>query len=123
MGRSCLSLIGLVVLTSSAMAGCDPPACKAYASIGLRISVTDAANQPVCDATVTARTGGLSETLMPTGGVGGTCTYIGAVDRKGMYTVTVDADGQSKTMKDLNVTSADDCGHVKQVAVTVPLGV
>src|SRR5512135_3635512 len=83
----------LCLLASLSVAACteerEPVACAAYAAAGLGVSVTDAdTGQPICDATVTATDGAYREKLSAVG-----CTYSGAYERPGTYTVKASRDG------------------------------
>ncbi len=119
---------GVLVLSAIAIAaiGCpdaDPVICPTYVANGLSVSVlNDQTGQPICDATVTAREGAYSETLM--GGVGADgCRYVGAIERVGTYSVEAQRSGFSPaTVSNLEVVSSGgDCPHVQTVGVVIRL--
>lgn len=109
-----LSVASLVLLaTSTACAG--PPACTDLLAFGLNVTVTDAANgERICDATVTATDGDFSETLQPFGEATD-CTYAGAGERAGTYTITVEKDGYATLTEDNVVVEEDECHVIGEV--------
>jgi hypothetical protein len=111
----CVTAIGFGLSTP----GCSSD-CKTYAQNALIINVRDAAGVQVCDAVVTASDGKYSEVLRPfPAGAGQPCTYSGATERKGTYTLSVAAHDQTKVVDNLKV-SKDAC-HVKPINMTVTL--
>ncbi len=85
---------------------------------GLTVSVKDdATNQPICDAVVKAVDGTYSETLQPQS-LGSDCTYGGAGERAGNYTISATKTGYLDAMQGGNVVTADAC-HVKGITVTL----
>jgi hypothetical protein len=87
---------------------------------GLLVWVDDGPGGPaVCGATVTARDGARSETLVPVELTPGDCYYVGAVERPGTYTIEVTSGGRSVTVMDVRV-AAGDC-HVRQASITATL--
>ena len=110
---------GLAVVVAVALSGCDSVSCKSYAAFGLSVRVHDAAGTPVCDATVTADDDNYTEVLTPS--PGSACSYLGALERRGTYSITATAaSGGKVAVADVHV-AADEC-HVKPVSVTVTLG-
>lgn len=68
----------------------------------------------MCDATVTAHDGDYSEVLT----LGG-CTYGGAIERSGNYTLNVVAGSRSKTVSGVLVTFGDCHVNTRTVSVTL----
>ena len=91
-------------------AGCDAATCKSYAAHGLVVTVHDETGARICDATVVATDGRFSERLEPFAADLEICTYQGALERKGNYSITATAGGRSTTVGDVRVR-ADEC-HV-----------
>ncbi len=87
---------------------------------GLSVIVQDkATGQRICDAQVTAVSGTYVEILKPTVFLP-ECSYMGAGERQGVYTVSVAKDGYAPaTMNNLRVDK-DYC-HVIPVRVTIAL--
>jgi hypothetical protein len=115
--RSAVCAIASISLAALDCA-CSTASCKTYAASGLRITVTDNANSPVCDAAVTAVDGKFSEVLQPSGG--DQCSYFGVFERPGTYTVTAWNGKQMGLASKLKV-SKDAC-HVKTVTATIRTG-
>ncbi len=99
--------------------GCGGYACDSSAHPGLIVRVRNASGGAVCDASVTATDGHYSEVLQA-GGTAHDCTYVGALERRGTYTVTADRRGSTGTVPGVKVRSAK-C-HVITAEVTVKLG-
>ena len=96
-----------------------PVACPAYAAAGLSVDVTNAATaQPICDATVTVTESGYSERLFET-----SCMFVGAYERPGTYVVRAARPGfiPNEVGSVRVVMSAEQCPHVQQVRVAIPL--
>jgi hypothetical protein len=111
----------LLLLLACALAGCGTPPvnCTAEAVSSLNVTVLDPGGQRVCDATVTARDGSFSATLMALGPAA-QCVYAGPFERAGTYVVTAEKAGfQTATAQGVTVT-ADVC-HVKPVSLTLTL--
>ena len=117
-----LNVVLLAGMMPLLVTSCDFPGltCEDYYAFGLAVSVIDdATNQPICDAVVKAVDGAYSEQLKPQG-LGSSCTYGGAGERAGNYTLTATKSGYRDTMQSGNVVTADRC-HVKGLAVTLRL--
>lgn len=94
--------------------------CTAQLNFALVITVTETpAGTRVCDAKVTARDGAFSEVLTSFGDTTH-CTYSGASERKGTYSIDVMSAGTTRTIDGVNVTE-DDC-HVITRHITVAVG-
>jgi hypothetical protein len=92
--------------------------CTDLYAYGLTVTVKDAATmQPICDATVTATDGSYSETLQA-GGLG--CSFVGAGERAGTYTVSAAKSGYVTAAQNGIVVTADTC-HVHGVMVALSL--
>ena len=107
-----LAAVGL----SPCFAGCAQQDCTADARFGLLVTVTDGAGQTMCDAMVTATDGGHTETLGPNPSQ---CTFVGALERRGTYTLAATIAGRSATVDGVRVL-ADDC-HVIPAQVTITI--
>lgn len=105
------------------LAGCfrlsDGVICTLQFVYGVNVTVTDENGEPVSGATLTLTEGAYSETMMELGdfqpGV-----YVGAGERAGTYTLTVDADGFETAVIEDIVVDADIC-HVIPVTREVSL--
>jgi hypothetical protein len=106
----------LVALVASACN--ETHVCPAVAVVGLIVTVDDAATgAPVCDATVTATDGAYSETLSAF--TAGACTYQGARERAGTYSITAVQGSRTATVDGVTVVS-DGCNVVtRQVTITL----
>ncbi len=118
-------ILGLSLLAMP-LAGCDlsslldlfgGTACTALFAYGVSVTVTDAeTGDPIENATLTLEEGSYRETLQ----YPGTGDYVGAGERAGTYTLTVNADGyQQQVIRDIVVTE-DEC-HVRGVHLDVQL--
>lgn len=92
--------------------------CKDYAAFGLVVDVLDASQARTCNASVTATDGPYSEVLAAVPGP--PCAYHGAAERKGVYSIKVEAAGMTTVVDGLKV-SADAC-HVGPLRTTITLG-
>jgi len=110
---------GLALLSSQQL-GCSDTSetCSDEARAGLTITVVDSNGARVCDATVVAHDGTFSENLMQLG-YGSGCTYGGAWERPGTYTIDVVSGSKAKTVENIVVTSGE-C-HVNGQVLTVTL--
>jgi len=111
------ALIGLTVL----IAGCPAvqpsnPVCTEVFVYGLTATVTDEDGAPIEGATLTLTEGNYSETLE---GIGGG-TYIGAGERAGTYSLTVEAEAFAPETIERIVVDEDEC-HVIPVERNVVL--
>jgi hypothetical protein len=115
-----LMLLAVAVLTFAT--ACGGNSCTADFKFALVVTAVDGSTgAAICDATVVATDGTFRETLAPTEGPGvdgGTqCTYRGAGERAGTYTIdaTINAD---ETVLTGVVVTRDAC-HVHSHAVTI----
>lgn len=109
----------LPLFASSCGGGPGGLACTDLYAYGLNVTVKDdATGAAVCDAVVTAVDGAYTETLQNPG-LGSDCTYVGAGERAGNYTITATKSGFMNATQNAVVT-ADAC-HVKGVAVMLRL--
>jgi hypothetical protein len=111
----------LALAAGAAVTGCSDRVqspCTADVRLGLGIIVADeATGAHICDAGVTARDGGYSETLRPMSwaGVSG-CLYVGAAERHGTYSVQAEAAGYAPgTLSNVTVPVTEDGCHVQMV--------
>jgi hypothetical protein len=89
------------------------------AAVGIAVTVVDeTSGQRVCDATVIARDGDHSETLVPITATGA-CYYVGAGDRPGTYTIEVALAGRTASVQGVQV-KRDGC-HVATTPLDVTL--
>jgi len=100
-----------------AAGGCHTTVCDDSARAALTV-IVDVGGAPICDATVTAHDGAFSQVLMPLGSAP-TCTYSGAYERAGNYTVDVVSGTHRKTVGGIVVTPGE-C-HVNGIGVSVSL--
>jgi hypothetical protein len=111
-----------IALISFPQVGCSDSGsdhtCTANAIAALTVTVLDSSGARVCDATVVAHDGTFSETLMSLD-YDTSCTYAGAWERRGTYTIDVASGSKSKTVSNIVVTG-DEC-HVNGQVLTVTL--
>jgi hypothetical protein len=116
----------LVVLVALGAVSCNQDSergsgvvCTAIAKAGLGVDVKDeTTSQPICDATVTATEGTYSERLVAVG-----CTFAGAFERTGTYTVRAEKAGFAPKEVGKVVVVMDDgvCPHVRETRLSVAL--
>ena len=96
--------------------GLVPQPCTLEFIYGVIIIVTDERGDAIQGATATLTEGTYSETMeaRPTG------FYVGAGERAGMYSLTVEADGYETATIDEIVVEADEC-HVMNEFYVVAL--
>jgi hypothetical protein len=101
-------------------AGCgETYTCHGMAIAGLSVQVlNEITHRPICDAEVTATDGSHTERL--SGAYGPECTYAGASERPGTYTITVTHDRFSPASVEGVRVRADEC-HVQTQSVTLNL--
>jgi hypothetical protein len=111
----------LLVALLATLGGCDDSlvVCPAIAVAGLDVQVlNNTTSQPICDATVTAVEGTISERL-----VENACRYQGAFERPGTYTVRAERVGfaplELSGVRVLMNTEA--CPHVETVTALLRL--
>lgn len=109
-------LVALVLPAASCESGLS---CTDIFFYGLTVTIRDdATNQPICDATVSAVDGAYSEQLVPQSIGTSDCTYAGAGERAGTYTLTAKKSGYQDTVQAGNVVNADAC-HVRGITVAL----
>ena len=113
----------LLALLSASALSCsqDGPsgACTALAAVGLTVDVTNAVTaQPVCNAKVSATEGAYSEDLFQV-----SCSYAGAIERPGTYTVRAESPGfVAKEVGGVQVVMGrGQCPHVQEVRLAIRL--
>lgn len=114
--------LGLVATLAASASGClGGTACTAVLIYGLNVTVVDATTQArLCDAQVVARDGAYSETL--TLQPGSPCTYVGAGERPGAYTLTATQTGYATITRAAPAVVRDESGcHVLGVSYTISL--
>ena len=98
--------------------GLDTVNCDTSAAAGLSIVVTQGEGGPVlCDAIVTISNGVVSEKLEA---AGTPCTYTGAYERPGTWTVAVSKAGLQAETKNGVVVEMGQC-HVQTQRLTIVL--
>jgi hypothetical protein len=113
----------LVVFAAPAgptLVGCGGSGCLGYAANGLSVTVLDGpGGAAVCGAAVVATDGTYSETLVATPS-GGTCSYSGAIERPGSYTLEATFEGRTATTPNV-IVGKDDC-HVitREIQLVLP---
>lgn len=79
---------------------------------GLQVTVNDASTgSGLADVVITAREPGYSEILQATGTVG---VYVGAGEREGSYTLTVEREGYQTVVTDVITVTSDECHVIPQ---------
>lgn len=115
-----IQMLLLVSIASLAAEGCfrifDGVVCTEIFVYGVNVTVTDENGDPVSGATLTLTEGDFSETMeeLRAG------EYVGAGERAGAYTLTVEAAGFEPVAVDDIVVDADEC-HVIPVTRLVSL--
>ena len=95
----------LCISLASSVAGCGSD-CKSYGSAGLGIRVEDAKGEAVCDASVNIRDGDYAEMLQVTEPTDSEpCTFYGAYERPGSYTISIEVAGSNPVVKKATVDS------------------
>ncbi|MBI5496786.1 MAG: carboxypeptidase regulatory-like domain-containing protein [Deltaproteobacteria bacterium] len=109
-----------VVTALLALTGCpEPELCTTEAVAGIVVTVQDAlSHAPVCNATVVLTTREGYEDR-PTA-MGEPCTYAGAYEQPGRFTVEVTATGYATARRENVVVTQDNC-HVVPQPLTVDL--
>lgn len=108
-----------VVVAGLGIVGCSTrsPSCDSTRQYGVRLLVTTAVEDTLCDALVTLTDDSYVETLNSGPSEYGNCSYSGAAERSGNYVVKVIYKGVEKTTGPLRV-ERDEC-HVKPVTATI----
>ena len=103
---------------ATVLQGCGGHSCSSVGRFGLSVRVQDSRGAAVCEAVVSATDGDYSEVL--SAGTANDCVFIGALERRGTYTVTATLGGITGSISGVKVR-ADVCHVITQV-VTVKLG-
>jgi hypothetical protein len=104
-----------------AIPGCGGCSGGGAAAPGLEVTVEDGPGGPaLCDATVTASDGTHIESLIQIMPTSGTCAYVGAYERPGVYTIDVASGGRSVTLTDVRVTNGECHVSLTRVTATLP---
>src|SRR4051812_47378244 len=105
----------LPILFAGCGGGPGGQACTDLYAYGLTVTLKDAATgQPICDAVVTAADGAYSEELQKLDFNPSDCSYVGAAERAGNYTLTAVKTGYMNATQSGVVVTADAC-HVMGV--------
>lgn len=108
----------LVLMAALSLLSCGEE-CTEEAEFGLTIHVVDSSNQePICDATVVAKDGSYSETLVHPGG--SQCQYAGAIERSGTYRIEASREGYLPNSLDAVAVTKGEC-HVNPQVRTISL--
>ncbi len=115
---------GLVSLVTLFLVGCPPifdgVICTEIFAYGLNATVTDGNGDPVAGATLTLVEGDYTETMIEIDPMGQTGVYVGAGERAGTYSLTIEAEGFDTITLDDIAIDADEC-HVIPVGLTLSL--
>ena len=101
--------------------GCSPSNCDGDSRAALRVTVLSASGEPVCNARVVARSDRAFEGELRAfpGDVSHNCSYGGANEEAGTFSLEVTVGANTKTVKNIKVTE-DDCHPLlRDVAVTM----
>lgn len=116
--------IGLVSLVALFLIGCpsvmDGVICTEIFVYGLNVTVTDGNGDPVSGATLTLVEGDYTEIMIEIDPMGQLGVYVGAGERAGTYSLTIEADGFALVTIDDIAIDADEC-HVIPVGLTLSL--
>ena len=123
-----MRVLVLLSMACLAAAGCglifDGRACTAVYVYGLTVTVTDESGEPVTGAALTLTDGDYTEMIPGPPGTGIELeggVYLGAGERAGTYTLTIEADGFEPATIENIVIEADEChviGVTREVTLT-----
>lgn len=121
-----LKIATLIILSLMVFScGKDGPpevACTLEARLGLSVVVLNSqSGARICDATVTATDGSYSETLTNHFGNTANCTYSGASERAGSYSITAEKTGFAEQTQDNIVVLEGECHITPAEQVTLSL--
>ena len=116
--------IGAFSLVTLFLLGCpavmDPVICTEIFVFGLNVTITDGNGDSVSGATLTLVEGDYTEIMMEIDPMGQSGVYVGAGERAGTYSLTIEADGfDTVTLDDIPI-DADVC-HVIPVELVLSL--
>jgi hypothetical protein len=98
-------------------AGCASADCDTQAVFGLRVTVLSASGEPVCDARIVARSDRVFEEELTA--FSSSCSYHGALEEAGTFSLEVTAGSSTKTVHDIKVDK-DECHPLpRDVVVTM----
>jgi len=110
----------LIQLGCGEKAASTPQVCTMEFRYGLNITVQDSlSKKPICDATVQAKDGNYVETLEQFS-TGDPCVYVGAGERAGTYSITVQKTGYTPKTTDNLIVEKKDC-HVTGIVTTISI--
>ncbi len=117
--------IGAFSLVALFLLGCppvmDPVICTEIFVFGLNVTVTDGNGDPVSGATLTLVEGDYTEIMTEIDPMGQSGVYVGAGERAGTYSLTIEAGGFDTVTFDNNIAiDADEC-HVIPVGLALSL--
>ena len=105
-----LPMVASAAVMSSCVTSCDE-----YATAALTVGVTDPTGTPICDADVVAIDGSEEFILEASG-----CSYSGAWERPGTYTVHVSHNGRTATSESVRVASGKCHVNGMRVDLAIP---
>mgnify|MGYP001437809534 CR=1 FL=1 len=110
----------LFLMAALLACGCAEDSCEDFARAALSISVVDAASgSSICDATVVATDGSFNHELQlykNTSGPTEVCSYSGAYEQNGTYTVTITAPQYQSQTQTVAALQHDECHVITQKA-------
>ncbi len=116
--------IGVVSLVTLFLVGCPPVntgvVCTEIFVYGLNVTITDGNGDPVSGGTLTLVDGDYTEIMMEIDPMGQSGVYVGAGERAGTYSLTIEADGFDTVTLDEITIGADEC-HVIPVELALSL--
>jgi hypothetical protein len=119
--RVVMRAVALGVMATALLGGCSlftSSDCVTVGVLGIQVTVVDSrTNQTPSGTVVTVTDGAYQETLTRNG-----AAFIGAGERPGLYTVTVDAPGYVRwTRENVRVVRSESCGYLQPVVLTAAL--
>ena len=119
-----MKFIGALSVLTLFLVGCppvmDPVICTEIFVFGLNVTVTDGNGDPVPSATLTLVEGDYTEIMTEIDPMGQSGVYVGAGERAGTYSLTIEAKGFNTVTLDEITIDADVC-HVIPVELVLSL--